>query len=127
MKNKGFIFLDVIVGIFLIGLATVSFLPILANSHKATFIVKSQGEMNYLGEHIFERIYGKDDYAMKLLSLIEDEIEFKDLENRYIEKYRCRIVNLKTEEYLWNLKIIIEPRNNRGEMPNVEISGTIPK
>lgn len=127
MNRKGFVFLDILTSIVLIGLAAIIFIPILSNTHKTMSTIKIYDEMNYLGEYIFERLNSKDEYSKKLLSKLEDEIDFLDLEDKYMERYSCRIKNLEDEDYLWNIKIIVESINNEGEIPYVEFFGTIPK
>ena len=62
-EKKGYIFLDVIVGIFLLGLVTVTSLPILASSFNNFNKINMYSEINYLGEHIFERLSSYDEYS----------------------------------------------------------------
>lgn len=127
MKRKGFILAEVVIGIFLIGLAAICFIPILTNNYKTFSLIKLQVEMDYLGEYVVERVYSQDEYTRSLLTTIENEVEFRDLEKEYLERYKCSIINMGTEEYLWNFKIIIELREEKGESPYVELAATIPK
>lgn len=127
MNRKGFIFSEIIISIFLIGLATIFFLPLFGDSLRSFKIIEIRQEMNYLCEYIYERLNSKDEYTVELLNELKDEMEFTDLKSEYIERYKCRVINMDKEEYLWNLKIIIESRKTREEINHVEIYGTIPK
>lgn len=127
MNRNGFIFSEIIISIFLIGLAVIVFIPLLGNNLKTSKIIESRLEMNYLGEYIFERLNSKDEYTIEVLNKLKDEIEFTDLKLEYAEKYRCKLININTEEYLWNIKVIVESKDDRGEINHVELYGTIPK
>lgn len=127
MNKKGFMLMETIIAIFLIGLTASLFLPILVSNYQTISIIKLQGEMDYLSQYIFERLYSNDPYTQNLLVEMNDEVEFTDLDNIYLDKYKCRILNLDVEEGLWNLKVIVEIRNSGEEIPYVELYGTIPK
>jgi len=129
LRKKGYIFLDVIVGIFLLGLVTVTSLPILASSFNNFNKINMYSEINYLGEHIFERLSSYDEYSKDFLLKLEEEGEifFLDLDNYYLEKYDCKVINTGINEYLWEFKIVIYPKENKGNYNHEEFKGSIPK
>ncbi|HLR20451.1 MAG TPA: hypothetical protein VK087_00460 [Tissierellaceae bacterium] len=127
MNKNGFVFWEIIISIFLMGLTITFILPLFNNNIMTVKTIESRKEMNYLGEYIFERLKSKDKYSSKLLEQLKDEIEFTDLDPEYIKKYKCKLINLENEEYLWNLKVVIKPIITEGVIENVEIYGTIPK
>lgn len=127
LNKKGFIFTDILISIFIIGLAIFTLLPLLKDNLEASEVSKSYLEMNYLGEYIFERLNSQDKYVIESLNSPEKEIEFKDIGSDYIDKYKCRLVKLGAEEDLWEVKVIIKPRNHRRGKDYVEFYGSIPK
>lgn len=116
-------------GIFLLGLITVVSLPILASSFNSFNKVNTYYEINYLGEYIFERLNSYDEYSRNVLSKLEKEREvyFLDLDDYYLEKYKCKVINTGISEYLWELKIIIYLKEYEGKSNYEEFAGSIPK
>ena len=127
MKNKGFILIDILTGLFLIGLITVVSLPILASSHSNYSNIKTITEMNYLGESIYERLCSKDDYSKELIEelAINNEVIFDNLSLDYLEKYTSKIKKINQDENFLEINIIIISNSHGGNIPDVQFKGTI--
>lgn len=127
MKNNGFILIDILTGLFLIGLITVVSLPLLGSSHSSYANIKTVTEMNYLGESIYERLCSKDDYSRDLIEelAIKNEVIFNDLSSEYLEKYISKIEKISQDEKLLEINIIIKSNSYGGKISDVEFKGTV--
>lgn len=56
MERKGFTLIEVLIGIFILGLISVTFLPLIGNSAKLSSENFQGIEMDYLGEMIIEKL-----------------------------------------------------------------------
>lgn len=127
MKNKGFVLVDVLVGLFFIGLVSVLSLPLLSSSYSNYGSIKARTEMNYLGESIYERLCAKDEYSSELIEKLNlrDEVIFEDLDDYYLEKYHASVVNLNNCESFLDIKIVIKSNADGGNVSDVEFKGGI--
>lgn len=127
MKNRGFILVDILTGLFLIGLITVVSLPLISSSHSNYTIIKSTTEMNYLGESIYERLCSKDDYSRGVIEqlAINNEVIFNDLSSEYLEKYMSKIEKISQDDNFFEINIIIKSNSNGGNISDVKFKGTI--
>lgn len=92
MKNKGFILLEIMVGLFLIGLISMTCLPIL-NLSKCNFNkIKEKNEMIYIGEMVIEKLKTKDEISLSFLRELESHeiVEYTD-NDIDSDKYICTI------------------------------------
>ncbi len=129
MKNRGFILVDILTGLFLIGLITVVSLPLISSSHSNYIKIKTTTEMNYLGESIYERLCSNDDYSRVLIEQLatNDEVIFNDLNSEYLGKYISKIEKINQEDNFFEINIIIKSNFNGGNIPDVKFKGTILK
>lgn len=127
MKNKGFILMDVIVGLFFIGLITSLSFPLIASSYSNYGKIIASTEMNYLGESIYERLSSKDDYAMDIIQdlTLGDETIFDDFDDHYSEKYEAVIIKRDYCENFLDISIIIKSNSHGGNISDVEFKGAI--
>ncbi|NLY47077.1 MAG: hypothetical protein GX053_13970 [Tissierella sp.] len=127
MKNKGFILIDILTGLFLIGLITVVSLPLISSSHSNYLTIRTITEMNYLGESIYERLCSEDNYSRGLIEELttSNEVLFNDLSLDYLEKYTPKIKKTGQTENLLEIKIVITSNSHGGNIADVEFKGTI--
>lgn len=126
MGNKGLIFLDTIIGLFIIGLIVVVSFPVLTLINKSFETSQNITEMTYLAESTMENLRKKDEKSIKFLEELErsKELEYLDLDN---DKYISHIELVEEEPNLWNLIISISKRDSEGGKEYVEIKASIPK
>ncbi len=119
--------MDVIVGLFFIGLITSLSFPLLASSYSNYGKIIASTEMNYLGESIYERLSSKDDYSMAIIEelTLSNETIFDDLDDYYLEKYEAVIIKRDYCENFLDISIIIKSNSHGGNISDVEFKGTI--
>lgn len=129
MRNKGFVLVDILVGLFFIGLVTAISLPLLSSIYLKYSRINTITEMNYLGESIYERLVAKDDYSKDLINELigKEEVIFQDLNPNYIEKYESILTKMSDSENFLEIKIIIKSTSYGGNISDVEFKGTILK
>ena len=129
MEKKGFVLVDILVGLFIMGLVTVVSLPLLTSTYLNYSRINTITEMNYLGESIYERLVAKDDYSKDLINELvgQDEVIFYDLNSNHLEKYESKVTKLSDSENLLEIKIIIKSNSHGGNISDVEFKGTILK
>lgn len=128
-SSKGYVFLEVVLGIALLGLVVVTALPLLNYSYRGYERIISRVEMTYIGEKLSEELRSDNIYFKSLLENFKDgeEVEYFELEEEDLQKYGCKIINMGDNEYLWELKIIVYSKNSEEKIPNVELEINIPK
>lgn len=129
MKKNGFILVDVLTGLFILGLVVVFAFPIILSSGSSYSSVKISTEMNYLGESIYERLNSRDEYSNKIIDelIISNEVIFDDFDLDYADKYQCKIVNLNQNDILVDILIIIKYTSGGGKILDVEYKASICK
>lgn len=129
MKNQGFCLIDVLVGLFFVGFISVLSLPLLTSSYSNYGKINARTEMNYLGESIYERLSAKGEYSRELLGELEsgDVVDFLDLDDYYLEKYKVSIRSLNECENFIDIKILIQSNSHGGNIADVEFKGGILK
>lgn len=120
MKKKGFILLEIIIGLFFIGLLSTVFLPILSSSLNNFNKVKDKNDMNYIGEMVVEKLKTSSTDILDVLAELDINGEVNYVDDDFDnEKYSCKItkmnnsdslleyvvkVNLKNQEYDYNVE-----------------------
>lgn len=129
MANKGYAFMDILIGLFLLGLTTVVVLPILSFSYNNYSKINIQTEMNYLGESIYERLSSKDEYSRGIIEELttNNEAIFSDINDEYLGKYQSKVIKLGEDDNFLEIKIIINSKTLGGNIPNVEFVGSVLK
>ena len=127
MKRKGFTLIEVIVGMFLIGLVATLGLPIMQNSFNNYNRVKENKQMIYLCEMVVERLRGKDSSLEDIFNDLEykDEISLSTIGSTDLGKYKCKIIKTKAHEMYMNLDVRIYIENEMGNSPYVEYKTVI--
>lgn len=126
MENKGFIFLDIIIGLFIIGLIVVVSFPMLTLINKSFEKTKEITDMSYLAESTVENLRAKDGQALNFLKELENtsRLEYESKDN---EKYISSVHLENPHPKLWNIKISIRKKDIKDGGPYVEIKASIPK
>jgi sensor histidine kinase YesM len=127
MKKRGFALIDVIVGLFLMGLVVVIAIPILSSTYGNYGNLNTLTEMTYLAEGIYERLNSLDDYSQELIQdlLENDEVVYRDLNNRHKDRYQSKILCLDYDENFIDVLIVISSIKGKGRVKDVEIQGSI--
>ena len=125
--KKGFLFIEVLVGLFILGLVAVTCLPILNLSLNNFTRIKDKSEMHYIGEMVLEKFKSKDDYIVDLMAQLEtvDAVDYSD--NSFdSDKYSCQLVRLKSTHKLLEFKVIVNKQDQENNS-YVEYKASIPK
>ncbi len=129
MKRNGFTLIEVIVGMFLIGLISTVAFPIIQNSITNYNRVKEKQQMLYLCEMTVERLRAKDSTLEYLFSELESntEVLVSKIGTTDLGKYKCKITKIKESEGLINLVVRIYIDNEKGISQYVEFKTVVKK
>ena len=129
MKRNGFTLIEVIVGLFLVGLIATVSLPIFQNSMMNFNRVKQKQHMLYLCEMTVERLRGKDSSLESIFLELEncDEVITSKVGSTDLEKYKCRITKTKETELIMNLLVRIYIDKDEGKGQYVEYKTVVKK
>lgn len=128
MKKKGFILLETILGIFIIGLISIISLNLL--SFTPLYFQRSEENMNidYIAETVFENLKSKDIENLDFLeSLTLNSESNYPLSEELKEKYLCKVVLTEENDYLWCFKVIVSIKRDKVRTSYEEFQGSIPK
>ena len=127
MKRNGFTLIEVIVGLFLLGLVSTVGFPIIQNSIGNYNRVKERQHILYLCEMVVERLRAKDsslDYIYEELET-SSEILVTTIGRTDLGKYKCRITKTKVTEEFMNLDVRIYRDNEMRDSQFVEYKTVI--
>ena len=129
MKRKGFSLIELIVGIFLIGLVTIVALPIIQNSYMNYSRVKERQHMLYLCEMVVERLRVKDNNLNDIFIELEtnNEILLESIGTTDLGKYKCSLSKTKETDFFINLDVRIYIDNEMESSQYVEYKTAIKK
>lgn len=127
--SQAFILMEVLAGLFLLGLLGLIGLSILTSSYSHFNRIRLLTEMNYLAESVYERMSSQDPYCKELLDELSyrDELIYLDLDGEVLDKYEVRILKVREEDKLMEVSIIIKYLDGEGEGLDVEFKGSILK
>lgn len=122
MKRNGLIFLDIIMGLFVISLIVVVLFPILSLTQKSFINHKKVAQMSYISESIIERLTLKDEQSLEFLEQLETYVE---LEYTYLNdnNYKSIVKLVSDNSYLWDLSVTV--KESKGGEANVQLRATI--
>lgn len=125
MKRKGFSLIEVLVGLSLLGLISVTALPMLTFSFNNFARVKARSEMCYIGEMVVEKFKTDSVIILDYINQLEssDSIEYID-DNFDKDKYACTIYKLGNHSRLMDIKVEVREKVHSS---NVEYMVSIPK
>ena len=127
MKRKGFTLIEVIMGLFLIGLIATILMPIVQNSIGNYNKVKERQQMLYLCEMVVERLRAKDSNLDSIFQDLEDnnQIIISTIGETDLGKYKCSISKTKETTIFMNLDVRIYIDNEMGSSQYVEYKTVI--
>lgn len=141
MNRRGFILLEVLLGMFLLGIISVTFLPLISSAQNNLYLLETKNDMKYFAETILERIKAfefdseNDEYIldMKLEFLMERfcrettvEVELPIFDNGEY-KYLVRINKINQNENLWKIAVSITSKENIERIKDVVLEAYVPK
>lgn len=133
MNRKGFLLIEVLIGIFLLGLITITFFPVFTLMNNQFKNVEIKNDMKYYGETVIEKIKAFDfnksseEYILdmeleKLINIFyeKDEVEI-DLPLSSNENFRYRVNICKNNKgnNLWKIYVGVFSKNNKEDMEGV--------
>ena len=125
MKNKGFVFLEIIIGLFFIGIIASVFLPILTSSINNLNRVRDRDEMNYIGEMVVEKFKSGSPQVKSIISELDVDGEVDYIDNDFdADKYSCKITKLNTSDSLLEFLVSV---HNKEKGHNVLFKASLPK
>ena len=142
MKQKGFLLIEVLMGLFLLGLITVTCLPILNTTSNNLGLIKGKMDMVFIAESTMEQIKAFDPtrtreneylYGMQLVELMQilkDQdpavivLPLNISDNNY--KYICNIYKENHNENLWKIRVKVLPFEEERRISDVEIEAFVP-
>lgn len=141
-NEKGFLLIEVIMGLFLLGIIVVNCFPLLNIAIDNINIVKRKVNIVFVAESIMEKIKfydydlldGESIFDMELKELVDifnnsDSVIVKlpiDEENRAYE-YFCTIYKNDINDKLWKISIHISPKVEKKNVKDVILQSIIPK
>lgn len=141
MLNKnGFLFVEILMGLFILGIITVTCLPLISTSIDNMRLARIKTDMAFFAESAMEKIlnydpkYTNDDYIfdISLCELIEifakNESVVVDLplDDEYYCNYRLRICKNSFNEKLWKIHVEASSGEEGGKIENVIFRSIIP-
>lgn len=128
MKKKGFILLQVVIGIFLLGLVSVVSLNMLNFSSIYFQKAEENMEIDYIVEMIMENLKSKDQASVDFLnSLTRGSESDYPLPDIYKDRYNSKISLTEDHDYLWCFKLVVYRKNNKGRIIYEDFKASIPK
>lgn len=139
MKKKGFTLIEVMMGLFLLGLIGATVLPIINTSFLRLNNKKIKMEMIHIGEMVIERIKAfkgegseLDIYDVKVKDLMEEFEKDKIVEvnlpkEQDSEKFSLKIIKDEKFNNLWFLSVYVYHNKEGKVLDCVEFVGYVPK
>lgn len=127
MKRKGFTLIELIVGLFLIGLVSTVAMPIVQNSIGNYNKINERQHMLYLCEMVVERLRAKDSNLDDIFQSLEtsNEIVLSTIGSTDLGKYKCKITKTKETTLFMDLDVKIYIDNEMGNSQYVEYKTVI--
>lgn len=127
MKRKGLTLIELIMGVFLLGLVSTVTFPIIQNSIGNYNRIKERQHMYYLCEMVVERLRAKDKNLESIFIDLEtnNEITVSNIGLTDLEKYKCRITKTKENDLFMNLDVRIYIDNEMRNSHYVEYKTVI--
>ena len=128
MKRRGFIFLELVFGIFLLGLVSIVSLNVLSLSSIYYQKAEENIEIDYIAEMIIENLKSKDEITKDFLNKLSMETELEyPMTEEHVDKYICKILLLEENPHLWCFKLKVYRNSDKGRISYEEFKTSIPK
>lgn len=128
MKTRtGFILAEVILGLFFMGLFSITFLSLIGYSFNNIKNIRYRDEMNYIGEMVVEKIMSKNKDIDTVISDLDisGEVNYTD-EDFDSSKYSVRIIKEGDSSGLLEFSVIVQTKEKDNDR-NVIFKSSIPK
>lgn len=141
MDKKGFLLIEALMGIFLLGIIVVTCLPILNTGVNNIRMTKEKMQMLLMAESIIEQVkafdysWEDDEYLfdISLSTLIDilndsDNVSVKlplDCEDQNSDYY-CIIDKKNAGDGLWKLRVILTPKDINSRIKSIDIVAFVP-
>lgn len=128
MKTRtGFILAEVILGLFFMGLFSITFLPLIGYSFNNIKNIRYRDEMNYIGEMVVEKIMSKNKDIDTIISDLDisGEVNYTD-EDFDSSKYSVTIIKEDDSSGLLEFSVIVQTKEKDNDR-NVIFKSSIPK
>ena len=139
VKKKGFTLIEAIIGIGLLGLISVTTLPIMTTSFINLKNHNIKMEMNYIGEVVIERIKAFDEesldlylYDIKISEIVEkfsltNKTDFSKSINKDGEPFLIKLIKKNHSDKIWKIHVYIYHDKEGSNIGHVEYKIYIPK
>lgn len=128
MKKDGFVFLEVIFGIFILGIISIVCLNLLNFSSIYFQIAEEKLEIDYIAESVFENLKSKDQDNIDFLnSLSLSEGLDYPISEEFKDDYTSKVVLTEDNDYLWCLKLVVYKKTDKERTIYEEFQSSIPK
>ncbi|NMB27324.1 MAG: hypothetical protein GX987_04655 [Tissierellia bacterium] len=142
MGERGFLLIEILMGLFLLGLITVTCLPILNTASNNLRLTKDKMDILFIAESTIEHIKSfdysrtkEDEYLhgvrlTELIDILRDEdpaiieLPLNIGDNNF--KYLCTIYKENDSENLWKIWVKVLPFEEGRRISNVEIMAFMP-
>lgn len=133
MGKKGFALVEVLLSLFLLGIISVTVLPIVSSSLNNINKNKIKMEMNYIGEMAIERMKSYNEESSAELYIFDKKVSeiielFRNTGSSEInilgkvenEKYLLRITKDQRSNILWNISVYVYHDKEGSNLSHVE-------
>lgn len=141
MKKKGIILINVLMGLAILGLLSVTFIPVFTTTFYNYRIIEIKNDMKYTAETIMEMLkgfsYGVEneeyilDMALKDIMDIFNEVEEVCIQLPQNDNYKCEYNVILTKEdiddNLWRVEVLINSKENIERLKDVSFKSILPK
>lgn len=133
MERKGFTLVEVLLGLFLLGIISITVLPIVTSSLNNLSRNKIKMEMNYIGEMAIERIKAYNEESSKELYISDKKVsevielfrysvssEVNISQKGESGNYILRITKDQRSNVLWNISVYVYHDEEGSNLSHVE-------
>lgn len=128
MNKKGFIFLEIVFGIFMLGIIFLISFNLLNLTSKYFELAQESIEIDYIVESIMEGLKSKDVENQNFLNRLSSDIDLDyPLPIEYSDRYVCKILLEEENDFLWCYKLRVYKKLDEGRGIYEEFQASIPK
>ena len=133
MERRGFTLVEVLIGLFLLGLISVTVLPIVSSSLMNISKSKIKMEMNYIGEMAIERIKSYNEESTTELYIFDEKVsEIVELfrnpgssemiisQEGENGKYLLKLIKDQRTDILWKISVYVYHDEEGSNLSHVE-------